>query len=272
MCRAIVQYRQETSAAQQNDDKAGHDNSKASPPPSSKDPSRRPSQAHHSRQHADPKSHPQQHSDSRSQTRGESEAAENKHVDCTVGVHSTDIDHPDQGLNDEMANTLSMIHTPNAADDQNMTGSHDSSQNQPSAASAAASPEASPQSQDSYVIDMPPSCSASSVHRDSPSPRKIHRQSQPASAKKADVQDLEDMEEGDGRTDSQTEQKRNKASDEEMQHSRKSSRKTLNQDGFFKKDFMLAPSSYACEYDPDIPPDKLADIYTGEESAVTVCI
>lgn len=45
---------------------------------------------------------------------------------------------------------------------------------------------------------------------------------------------------------------------------RKSSRRHLNQDHFFHRDFMLAPSAFASEYDPDMAPDELADIYTGQ--------
>ncbi len=177
-----------------------------------------------------------------------------------------------------MADTLSTIHTPNAADDRGLTGSPEQSShqspNQSSTVSSAASPEASPEKvsnhRDSHVIDMPsdrqhalppPSCSASSVHGASPAPAKSSRQ--PASAKKADIQDLKNMEEGSHGADNQKEQKMNGERDPGMQHSRMSSRRKLNQDEFFRKDFMLAPSSYACEYEPDIAPDKLADIYTG---------
>ncbi len=165
-----------------------------------------------------------------------------------------------------MADTLSRIHTPNAADDRGLTASPEQS----SAALPEASPEKVSNHRDNHVIDMPsdrqrslppPSCSASSVHGASPTPAKSSRQ--PASAKKADTQDLKDMEEGSCGADNQTEQKMNGERNPGMQHSRMSSRRKLNQDEFFKKDFMLAPSSYACEYEPDIAPDKLADIYTG---------
>ena len=49
-------------------------------------------------------------------------------------------------------------------------------------------------------------------------------------------------------------------------HSRKSTRRHLNQDHFFHRDFMLAPSAFANEVDPDTAPDELADIYTGKLS------
>ncbi|KAL0022813.1 hypothetical protein WJX79_000883 [Trebouxia sp. C0005] len=88
-------------------------------------------------------------------------------------------------------------------------------------------------------------------------------------AKEADTQDLKDMEEGTQGTDDQMEQKMNGERNPGMQHGRMSSRRKLNQDEFFRKDFMLAPSSYACEYEPNIAPDKLADIYTGYKERVS---
>ncbi|KAL0048262.1 hypothetical protein WJX82_011336 [Trebouxia sp. C0006] len=120
---------------------------------------------------------------------------------------------------------------------------------------------------EAHSTDLEHAGEASSVHGGSRSPAKSSRQ--PASAKKADTQDLKDMEEGTHGTDNQTELKMNGEHDPGMQHARMSSRRKLNQDEFFRKDFMLAPSSYACEYEPDIAPDKLADIYTGYKERVS---
>ena len=277
-CRALLKYRQEKSAGQQEADKPEPTNGKAPPPPPSNDPSRHPSQSQPSSYHTQSKSRskslPHQRSDSTPQTQSKPESHD-QHVDCNGGVHSTHLDKSDEGLSQEMADTLSRIHTPNAADDRGLTGSPEQSPHQSPAASSSASPQDSPEAsshqRDSHVVDMPQderhmlpphSCSASSVHGGSPSPAKCRQKTQPASAKKVDVQDLKDMEEGSQRTDTQTGGKKNRDG-QESQHSRASSHRKLNQDEFFERDFMLAPSSYACEYDPDISPDKLADIYTG---------
>ena len=179
----------------------------------------------------------------------------------------------------EMEDTLSRIHTPNAADDRGLTGSPEPSP----LPSRTGSQSAEQRGGDSHVIDiphegnqaLPPQCSASLVH--GPAGGKVKRRSQPASSKKADVQDLKNMEEGNTGTDSQTDTTTNAEAGKQMHHSRKSSRRHLNQDEFFERDFMLAPSSYACEYDPDVAPDKLADIYTGEgfrrlDSALSACL
>jgi len=261
-CRALIKYRQETSAAQQEADKPHKEtNGKAPPPPPSNDPSQHPSQSHGPNAR---KSHNQHTSHSHPQIQSESKS-QNQHVDRNGEAHSTDLERAEEGMGDEMADTLSRIHTPNAADDRGLTASPEQS----SAALPEASPEKVSNHRDSHVIDMPsdrqhalppPSCSASSVHGAS-APAKSSRQ--PASSKKADTQDLKNMEEGSHGTDNQTEQKMNGEREPGMQHSRMSSRRKLNQDEFFRKDFMLAPSSYACEYEPDIAPDKLADIYTG---------
>lgn len=263
--RALVKYRQEASAAQQQIDKVGGGNGKAPPPPPSSHLSRHPSQSHgHSHwphhQHSS-----NSHSESQTQSGPQSQ---HQYADCNGKGHSTDLQHPAEGMGDEMADTLSRIHTPNAADDRKLTGSPEHSPHQSPVASSPGSTEASqaasPQNEDSHRIDMPangqlpPSCSASSVHGASPSSSARKSQCQPASAKKADVQDLKEMEEGSrGGTDDQTKHMNGK-------HDMGTpSRRTLNQDEFFERDFMLAPSSYACEYEPDIAPDKLADIYTG---------
>ncbi|KAA6427714.1 MAG: sn1-specific diacylglycerol lipase alpha, partial [Trebouxia sp. A1-2] len=278
---ALSKYRQETSAAQQEANKPYEEiNGKAPPPPPSNDPSQHPSQSQepHAR-----KSHSHRSSRSHPQTQSKAESQDQR-VDCNGEAHSTHLEYAKEGIGDEMADTLSRIHTPNAADDRGMTGSPDQSShqspNQSLTASSAASPEASPDKEsnhrDSHVIDMPsdrqhalppPSCSASSVHGASPPHTKSSRQ--PASAKKADTQDLKDMEEGTQGTDDQMEQKMNGERNPGMQHGRMSSRRKLNQDEFFRKDFMLAPSSYACEYEPNIAPDKLADIYTGYKERVS---
>ncbi|DBA94054.1 TPA: hypothetical protein ACH3X1_001703 [Trebouxia sp. C0004] len=277
--RALIKYHQETSAAQQQADKPCEEtNGKAPPPPPSNDPS--PYASHSDGPHAR-KSHKQRSSPSCPQTRSESES-QNQHVEYDGEAYGTHLEHAEEGMGDEMADTLSRIHTPNAADDRGLTASpeHSSHQspNQSLTVSSAASPEASPEKvshhRDSHVIDMPsdrqhalppPSCSASSVHGPFPPAAKSSRQ--PASAKKADIQDVKDMEEGTHGADNQTEQKMN--GEPGMQHARMSSRRKLNQDEFFRKDFMLAPSSYACEYEPDIAPDKLADIYTGYKERVS---
>lgn len=181
-----------------------------------------------------------------------------QHRNHSDAVRSSSLESSGSNIGEEMQDTLSRIHTPNAADH---TQGHTQSQEHSSDAQ---------QDRDRHVIDMPAEdheslpaqCSASSVHGDSPAGGKVKRRSQPASSKKADVQDLKDMEEGSTRTDTQTEQKE---SGVDPQHqSRMSSRQKLNQDEFFKRDFMLAPSSFACEYAPDVAPDKLADIYTGQ--------
>ena len=179
-----------------------------------------------------------------------------KHSNQSSAVRSSSLEKSDSNIGEEMQDTLSRIHTPNAADDT-----------QGPAQSQAPSLDAQ-QDRDSHVVDMPaedhealpPQCSASSVHGDA----QVKRRSQPASSKKASVQDLKDMEEGGTSTDTQTEQKKSGAVSAQEHLSRMSSRRKLNQDEFFKRDFMLAPSSFACEYDPDVAPDKLADVYTGQ--------
>lgn len=256
---AIKLYKQQTPAAQQHTDKAGlgHEGGigRAPPPPPSHDPSRHPSQ---SDRHNTPEPRLRHESESvESQAAADSPGQDNNQGGA---VHPSDLDRSESDLGEEMQDTLSRIHTPSAVEDT-----------QGPAQSQSQSPDAQ-QDTDSHVIDMPaeghdslpPQCSASSVHGDSPAGGKIKRRSQPASSKKADVQDLKDMEEGGNSTDAQTEQKKSGVDSTQAQHSRMSSRRNLNQNEFFKRDFMLAPSSFASEYDPDIAPDKLADIYTGQ--------
>lgn len=263
---AIKLYKQQTPIAQQHTDKAGigHEGGigRAPPPPPSHDPSRHPSQ---SGQHTAPRS--TLHHESESEVDSQADADyPGQHSNQGGAVHPSELDRSESDLGEEMQDTLSTIHTPSAVEDT-----------QGPAQSQRQSPDAQ-QDRESHVIDMPaeghdplpPQCSASSVHGDSPAggksqtAGKVKRRSQPASSKKVDVQDLEDMEEGGKGTDAQTEQKRSGVDSTQAQHSRTSSRRSLNQDEFFERDFMLAPSSFASEYDPDIAPDKLADIYTGQ--------
>lgn len=83
---------------------------------------------------------------------------------------------------------------------------------------------------------LPPHCSAWSVYGGAPPKGKVKSQVQPTSSQEADVQYVKEVEQ-DG---------------------------TGTEDVFCKPDFMLAPSSFACEYDPHVEPDKLADMYTGQ--------
>lgn len=255
---AIKLYKQQTPAAQQHIDKAGlgHEGGigRAPPPPPSHGPSQHPSQ---SGQHSAPEARLHH------ETQGGSQAdagLPGLHSNQGGAVNPSDLDRSESDLGEEMQDTLSRIHTPSAVEDT-----------QGPAQSQRQSPDAQ-QDRESHVIDMPDGgheslplqSSASSVHGASPAGGKVTRRSQPASSKKADVQDLKDMEEGGNSTDAQTEQKKSRVDSTQAQHSRMSSRRNLNQNEFFKRDFMLAPSSFASEYDPDIAPDKLADIYTGK--------
>ena len=188
---------------------------------------------------------------------------QDQHSSHGGAVHRSELDRSGSDIGEEMQDTLSRIHTPNAVDvDQAPSQSQEQS------------PDAQQdKDKDSHVIDMPaesheslpPQCSASSVHGDVPADGKVKRRRQPASSKKAEGQDLKDMEEGGSGADNQADEKKTTGvGGTQAQQSRKSSRRKLNQDEFFKRDFMLAPSSFACEYDPDVAPDKLADIYTGQ--------
>lgn len=274
---ALKLHRKQAAAAKQEADKAdrGQEDGKAPPPPPSHDPSRHPSQsapptsaqmvdsrtAESPVERLDSDAQPRSYSESQSEAELRSamqEHAESQDLHSSRGgaVHSSVVERSDSDIGEEMQDTLNMIHTPNAADGPHPSESpHQSS----TGAEPAASQAASQQDEDSHVIDMPgheslpAQCSASSVHGDAPAGGKVKRRSQPASSKKADVQDLKDMEEGGPDTHNQT------------ADSRKTSRRRLNQDEFFKHDFMLAPSSYATEYEPDVAPDKLADIYTGQK-------
>lgn len=104
--------------------------------------------------------------------------------------------------------------------------------------------QAGQQDIDSHAMDMPaehheplpPQYLGWSVHGEAHVQGKVNPHSQPASNKKADMQDMKNMEQG----------------------------HTGTQDVFCKSDFVLAPSSSACEYHADLEPDKLADIYTGQ--------
>ena len=299
---AIKLHRQQTASARQHPDMAssGHEDGRAPPPPPSHGPSRSPSQSSpgegllqsHGQMVQTARSlnqmgrpHPQSQGsimeaeqtglqegsaerlNSDDQHRSESEAESGTHGRPATQLNGEmqnqrsrpSLEESDSDIGEEMQDTLNRIHTPNAAGDS-----------QGPTQSQAQSPDAQ-RDRDSHVIDMPaegrealpPQCSASSVHGDAPAGGKVKWRSQPASSKQADVQDLKDMEEGGSRTDTQTEQKKSGSDSPEELQSRRSSRQKLNQDEFFKRDFMLAPSSFACELEPDVAPDKLADIYTG---------
>ena len=303
VCNAIKLHRQQTASAKQHAGKtgSGHEDGRAPPPPPSHGPSRHPSQSHGqmaqtarslnqmgrspsqgkgftmeveqtglpeaSAERPPSDARHRSHSGSESGTDGRPASPRSAEMldqrsSQSSAVHNSSLERSDSSIGKEMQDTLSRIHTPNAPDDT-----------QGPTQSPVQSPD-SQQDRDSHVIDMPaedheslpPQCSASSVHGDAPAGGKVKRRSQPASSKKADVQDLKDMEEGGSCTDSQTQQKKNKSGVDSTQvpQSRMSSRRKLNQDEFFKRDFMLAPSSFACEYAPDVAPDKLADIYTGQ--------
>ena len=289
---AIKLHRQQTASVKQHTGKAscGHEDGRAPPPPPSHGPSRQPSQSGPRQGHS--QSHGQmaqtawsldQVGCSPSQDKSSTMEAEETRLSesgsgmvrrpaCqgsaevplpdqqssqSSAVHSSSLERSDSELGKEMQDTLSRIHTPNAADDT-----------QGPTQSPTQSPDAH-QDRESHVIDMPaeslpPQCSASSFHNDAAAGGKVKRRSQPASSKKADVQNLKDMEEGGSRTDTQTEQKKRGGDSTQVPQNRMSSRQRLNQDEFFKRDFMLAPSSFAGEYAPDVAPDKLADIYTGQ--------
>lgn len=282
---ALKLYKKQAAAAKQQAEERGNgcEDGRAPPPPPSHNPSRHSSR--HSSQSAPsagtqvdaqraespaqrPDSDAQPRSHSESQSEAELRSAMQKHAElqdlhssCGGAVHSSIVERSDSDADDEMQDTLNMIHTPNAADGPHQSESPDQS------STGAASQTASQQDEDSHVIDMPagehdslpPQCSASSVHGDAPAGGKVKRPSQPASSKKANVQDLKDMEEGGAETHAQT------------ADGRMTSRRRLNQDEFFKRDFMLAPSSYATECEPDVAPDKLADIYTGQELVWMFC-
>ena len=83
---------------------------------------------------------------------------------------------------------------------------------------------------------LPSQCPACLVCDGAPVQGKVKPHIQPTSSQKADPQDLKNMEQ----------------------------RATGTEDVFCKQDFMLAPSSFACEFDSHVEPDKLADIYTGQ--------
>ena len=253
--------------------------------------------AHHSGTTAgsvqNPDTQSRSHTESRSETKEwpvtqRHAEAQDQQVSHGNAEHSAHLEELGDDMDPEMQETLSRIHTPNAADDRGLTGSPEQSPGQTPEHSPEVSPEQSPNQslagsrtasqstaqhdRGSHVIDIPaegpeaipPQCSVSSVHGRAPAGGKVKRRSQPASSKKANVQDLKEMEEGSAGADSYTQQKKSGQNGKQRNHSRQSSRRHLNQDEFFRRDFMLAPSSYACEYDPDVAPDKLADMYTGQ--------
>lgn len=159
--------------------------------------------------------------------------------------HSSGSGRSGSSVEQKMYDTLSRVHKPSAQQDK-----------------------------DSHVIDMPAEdhesssfplqCPASVVCCcDAPGSGKANTLQGKAPSGKADLQDLRRMETGG--TDDQTEQKRGGVvGSRQTRHSRKSS-SSQNGDELFNQDCMLTPSSFACECDPETAPDKLADIYTGQQ-------
>ena len=190
-------------------------------------------------------------------------------------VHGSGSGWSGSRVEQKMCGTLSRVHTPSLVDVQGRNASLEQLYQGSHATASQPDPQpAAQQGKDSHVIDMPAEdhesssfprqCSAPVVCCDAPTCRgKANLQQETAPSGKADVQDPRLMEMGG--TDNQTEQKKSSVvGSRQAHHSRKGS-PSLNGDGLFKQDCMLTPSSFACECDPETAPDKLADIYTGQQ-------
>ena len=152
-----------------------------------------------------------------------------------------------------VADTVSTIQTPNAADSIDMLGARVADQHQ------------RPNGHQQDVLLQQRRHEGTDQHQDAAVRMAAH---------------MKDMEEGldqgheKGRSNlgSPNKGSSNQTAHETSFHSRKSSRRHLNQDHFFHRDFMLAPSAFANEVDPDTAPDELADIYTGGPDTQSCCI
>ena len=191
--------------------------------------------------------------------------------------------NPGDSQHEALSQTLSTIHTPNAADDCDLLGKHSQPQrhDQRQADGLHNRP-------DGHVTGTPiqssKQASKTGQHQQQQQQKK-QTMSKPQDAAIRMLAHLKAMEEG---RDMNTSQGNVQEGDQQggdrkseadgggdenacggmSTTDRKSSRRHLNQDHFFHRDFMLAPSAFASEYDPDTAPDELADIYTGVSSSV----
>lgn len=191
--------------------------------------------------------------------------------------------NPGDSQQDALSQTLSTIHTPNAADDCDLLGKHSQQQRQDQRQAAGLHNRP-----DNHVTDTPRQSSKQASKTGQHQQQQQKRQTTSKPHEDATIRMLEHlkvMEEGrdintaQGNAQEGNEQGGNRKSEADgggdenacggmSTTDRKSSRRHLNQDHFFHRDFMLAPSAFASEYDPDTAPDELADIYTGVSSSV----
>ena len=191
--------------------------------------------------------------------------------------------------------TLSAIQTPNAADDCDLLGKHSQGQKgaQISHQTGSGTHQRGGGHANDHVVDVGRQNSTPATSSQHEQPQEQHMSEPQEDAALRMMRHLKAMEEGKGMGASQQgrpqdqghhpqdqgHQKiaRGSLSEPAGQHElsfteRKSSRRHLNQDHFFHRDFMLAPSAFASEYDPDTAPDELADIYTGQPLHTACCV